>query len=301
MKKLKISKLILVLLPLALVAGCVTSKKMKNIAVLPDQGPVEIVLRPTVGQGDRTEYRSRTLTETFSNGEITRKISEGVDFIVDTKVTHVDSANGVGTYDLTTVSKEGNIDLSDFAMPELNETLQYVLTKDGRVVRAGDMPVGTIYYVPPVSLPKGEVSVGDSWSMKAEWISVKSGIPLRMEVVSILKNIRDCGAAGRCAEIELSGDVTIVGASKNVLSSNGKNDKDLLMRFRSDIQGQILLSLNKGSVLHSIIRSEESLFGVKDTVRIKSCMLTYVTEPKEEHVMAEKSAECDPLSDVLLF
>jgi hypothetical protein len=78
--------------------------------------------------------------------------------------------------------------------------------------------------------------------------------------------------------------------------TDGKNE--LMMRFRSDIRGRMVLAINKGSVLYSIIRSDESVDGVKDSVQISSCMLSYVTTPESDRILKTGGEECDPVGDL---
>jgi hypothetical protein len=165
------------------------------------------------------------------------------------------------------------------------------------------LPPGTIYFVPPISLPENEVEVGDSWALSAEWLSLKSGIPLRMEVVSILKSVRDCGASGPCAEIEVSGDVAIVGLSANPIASRDLTKtklEDLHMRFQSNISGRLLFSIQQGLVLYSVMRSNESLSGVAESVQVASCMLSYIDEPKNFKI-ASAATECQPEAELPMF
>jgi hypothetical protein len=288
---------------LLFVLGCAQLPKPRATAVLPDQGPVELALKPQVGTGDLSKYRSRTVTKTYTGGEIVRKISESLDFSVQTKVTSVQPDLGRAVYQLATQEKEGYADLSDFAMPEPGESLDITLNTQGKVLKAGEMPPGSIYFVPPVSLPGESVKVGDTWPMTAEWISLKSGIPLRMEIVSIFKAMRDCGASGRCAEIEISGDVSIVGAPNNTVASREvvkKKVEDLKMRFRSELKGRLLFSLDKGLVLYSVVRSDENLSGDKDSVQIASCMLSYVHEPADWRIAGALDV-CDPAAELPTF
>lgn len=278
--------------------GCSTPSGPEFTPLSSDKGPVRLELKPPAGYEDVTDYISRTVTKTYSNGEITRKISEGIDFSVETKVTAYDSEKKIGTYRVTTIKKDGKLDLSDFAMPELGQSLDFVLTSTGRVLKVSEIPPGTLYFVPPVSLPDEEVTVGETWAMAADWLSLKSGLPLRIEVVSILKGLRRCGTAGSCAEIELSGGVKIIGAGGSNISSQSTGANDLRMRFRSELKGRMLVSLANGTVLYSIMRSDESLSGASDSVEISSCMMSYVTKPDEARVLKAKVADCDPLGDL---
>lgn len=298
MKKNKTIKTAYVFSVMALLAGCTHAPVLDKIDILPDQGPVRIELKPEVGYKDITDYKSRTITKKFEKGEITNKISEAVDFTVETHVKQFDAKKNQGTFLLTTIEKDGKVDLSDFAMPELGESLELVLSSTGQVVRAGEIPPGTIYYIPPVSLPKGQVKVGDSWPLTAEWIGSKNGIPLRMEVISILKNIRNCGEAGHCAEVELSGDVSLLGSMASNISPAPIDGKDVRLRFKSEIKGRLLISIASGTVLYSIVKSEEYLNGVTDSVQISTCMTSSVRFPEKQKVIKKGSVDCDPNKDI---
>ncbi len=304
------SNVLLVALLLAL-TGCTHLSLSQSLKVLPDQGPVRLEMRPTIGTGDTSDYRSVTVTKSKPNAQAQQETTDEFNFTVDTKVTHVDNVNNLATYRINVLKKDGPGELADFAMPDIGETLDLVLTRDGQVVKAGDYPPGSLYYVAPTSLPKDDVKVGDTWLMRAEWVSLKSGVPMHLEVVSTLKSIRDCGAIGRCAEIEISGDETIIGAASNPLSSKvvtGKTPKkaqpiveDVKMRFKSEMKGRVLFSIEKGAVLFSYMRSEEHMTGEKDTLDSDSCMTSTLVKPEAERSPIQAPAKCDPHGEIQSF
>jgi hypothetical protein len=296
------------LLALSLFTGaCAQMNKIDGAKLLPDQGPVRLSFKPSLGGGDISDYHSFTTTKAFEKNEIIRKVSETFDFTVQTKVAKVDSTNAAATYELTTLKKDGKGDLSDYAMPEVGESLELVLANDGQVLKAGEFPPGTLYFVPPTSLPKGAVKVGDTWPMEAEWVSLKSGVPIHMSIVSIFKAIRDCGPAGLCAEIEISGDENIIGAPSNPIASkvpaksDDKKTEDVKMRFTSQTHGRMLFSIDKGTILYSYMRSDEHMTGEKDSLEVSSCMYSVLMQPESYRLKFAGAMTCDPTSDVVQF
>lgn len=283
------------------ITACATQPMPQEIAIQPDQGPVLLALKPSMGDSDITQYRSRTVTTNFIEGQIRHKLSESLDFKVETKVLHVDTAHNIGTYQLSTLEKDGKADMNDYALPEPEEPMEIVLNANAKVLRAGNYPPGTLFYVPPISLPEKEVSVGDTWPMSSDWVSLKSGINLRLEIVSTLKSIRDCGAPGRCAEVEVSGGVVVPGA--NALNISSSTQPDVAgVKFSSEIRGRMLLSLSKGTVLYSIVRTDEKMSSTKESSEVASCMVSYTIEPSTEKVkISSDGSDCQPNAELPLF
>ncbi len=280
---------------LLILSACATQPRPGDLKIQLNENPVKLQLNPLVGARDVTRYASRSVTKSFIEGQIRHKISESVDFSVETKVLHVDAANSVGTYLVSTLEKNGKAEMADFALPEPGDPIELVLTARAKVLRAGNMPPGTLFYVPPIALPDHDVKVGDTWPFEAEWMSLNSGLTLRMEIVSTLKSWRDCGAAGTCAEVEISGGVTVPGAATNVAESPS-------VRFTSEIRGRMLLSVNKGTVLFSIVRVDENVVTAKESSEASSCMLAYVSEPPTDGIKIKKGSEnCDPQAAVPQF
>jgi hypothetical protein len=273
---------------LFLLSCCTYMPAKKSSEGLPDQGPVLLELAPGIGYVDETYYQTSSLTQIYSGPDIIRKISNSSHFNVETKVIRVDKENKLLTLNVSTISKEGNIDLDDFALPQEGESLEVVLTQQGIVTRVSQMPPGTLYYVPPISLPKAAVRVGETWEMTAEWINSKNGMPLKMEVVSTLASLHDCkdigGVAGICAIIDISGNVSISGLKREPLFSK-TTDK---IKFKSEISGRLIFSIKNGTVLFSYTKDQEQLMGEKDRVDISSCTISYVTKPIEESLLLQK-------------
>jgi hypothetical protein len=76
--------------------------------------------------------------------------------------------------------------------------------------------------------------------------------------------------------------------------------EDLKMRFRSELKGRLLFSLDKSLVLYSVVRSDENLNGEKDSVQIASCMLSYVHEPVDWRIAGALDV-CDPAAELPTF
>ena len=96
-----------------------------------------------------------------------------------------------------------------------------------------------------MALPGKPVSVGDTWSMVHRWTSLKNGIPLEVDIVSILKNVYDCGEKVRCADIEISGDVRIPMPVSQGVS------------LESRVMGRLLFGVESGTVIWADIRNQE--------------------------------------------
>ncbi len=282
-----------------LLSACVHMPSRARVAPGPSlklasaQGPVTIAFKPQLNNIDITDYHSQSVTKAFSNDQVVKTLTDSLDFTVQTKTVAIDKDNQTATYDLKTTKKTGIADLADFALPELGETLELMMTNQGKVLKAGDYPPGTLFFVPPVSLPDNPVKVGDSWPMTTEWVSLKSGIPLMMKTQSTLKAIRQCGASGPCAEIALSGLVNL--EKPDQVNSTGSSPTP---SFKSSLSGTLLFSLDRGTVLYSYLKSSESLAAKSTRITIDSCMVTRVSTPADENLTGAKPLQCDPADDL---
>ncbi len=289
--------------------GCVHMPTSRVIATGPtaslaaDKGPVAIAFKPKLNDIDITDYHSQSITKAYSNGHVVKTLTDSLDFTVKTKTVGIDKDNQNATYDLKTIKKTGLADLADFALPELGETLDLIMTNQGKVLKAGDYPPGTLFFVPPVSLPDNPVKVGDSWSMTSEWVSLKSGVPLKMKTLSTLKSIRQCGTTGKCAEITLTGTVELENSTDSSTtdsnsSSSDKTSPAMKPQFTSSMSGSLLFSLDRGTVLYSYLKSSESLSAKTTRIQIESCMVTRVSNPIDENLLGNSPLGCDPSNDL---
>ena len=228
---------------------------------MPKAIPLEF--KGKAGETTQTRYFSNAHILTFEDGQLVRDRTEGVDFTVSSHVSEVLPAQKILKFEVKTIAKDGTVDLHDLAFPELQEQIDYVIRSNGEVLQAGRLPPQSLFYVPAMPIPKGKVEVGDTWIMQHTWYSSKDGIPLSLEVVAILKGIVPCEGKGVCADIEISGHVTLV-AQPVAMGS----------RFNSRLWGRLLFSLDRGDVLWSDMRSSEEM-GIKGNhMKVNSCMVS---------------------------
>ncbi len=241
---------------------------MPRFRELKAEGPVQLKLKGEKGGQTKTRYFSHSHILTFENSQLVRERDEVVEFSILNKYTDVNPSNGDISFVSTAVDKDGSVALNDLAFPEVKEKMEYILTTTGEVLKAGEQPVNSVFYLPPVPLPKSEVEVGDTWELTREWIGKNNGIPLQVKVVAILKSLVDCEGK-TCAVIEVSGNVGVLA------------DEVLASRFASELQGYVLFSIDKGDVLWSRIQSTETLQLPDDSSKVVSCMSSVLIEPED--------------------
>ena len=263
-------------------AGC-TSARLNPVLPAP---PVRIELKGGLGQEDLTRYYSHSRIHNFEEDQMVRARDEIVDFKVKEKVTNVDPKTGRLTINTTTVAKDGVVDLHDLAFPEMGEEIEYIFSRQGQVFKAGDYPEDSVFFVPPVPLPKTEVVVGDTWTLDHGWVGMKNGIPLGVHLVGILKNIFQCGT-GRCADVEVSGQVEVIGVSP------------AKAQFVSTIWGHLLISVERGTVIWSEVRSKERMNVPGARTEVLSCMVASLEAPKEWQKPSGLSESCKPSEEAV--
>lgn len=245
------------------------------------QTEIKLALKSEKGVEDITRYYSHSYIRDYEGPQLVRERDEIVDFRVLEKIMGVNKKGEI-TVLTSTTTKDGTVDLHDLAFPEKGEEIEYIFNRDGKVLKAGDLPPDSIFYVPPLALPKGPVKVGDTWALDHAWISLKNGIPLAVHLVAILKSIRQCGK-GLCADIELSGSVELVGLKKEAI-------------FNSSIWGRMLMSVEKGSVLWSEVRSRERMTLSGKGTDVLSCLVSGLEAPADLQILKVKPV-CKPTQD----
>lgn len=245
--------------------GCASGGGTKPID---NAGPVSLALKAEVGQEDVTRYYSHSRIKNFESVQLVRERDEMVEFRVREKVAKIDPGTGNLTIKVETVQKDGTVDLHDMAFPEKGEEIEYVMSRRGEVLRAGEYPPDSVFYVPPIPLPKEPVEIGDTWTLDHAWIGLKSAIPLGVHMVAILKDIRSCGK-GRCADVEVSGNVEVIGAAPQKA------------QFSSVLWGRMLMSVERGTVIWSEIRSREKMTIPNERTDVLSCMVAELESPKD--------------------
>jgi hypothetical protein len=225
------------------------------------QDAVTLLLKGKAGTESDTRYSSSSHVLTYTDGQLIRDRNETVDFVVRNKVQRYEPQLGVVQFQSKTISKDGPGSLHDLAFPEMGEVIDYAVKSSGEVLMAGPLPPSSLFFVPSVPIPKEPVQVGDVWVLEHVWRSSRDGVPLRLEVAAILKDIVKCDGGGRCADLEISGHVRLV------LPPDSKD-----ARFISKLWGRMLFSLERGDVIWSQTRSFEDISHSKGRVTVNSCM-----------------------------
>lgn len=257
--------------------GCAGAPKKTEKIESIDVGAVRLRLVPDTDFKEVTRYVSKSIDK--------QKKKEDVEFVVESKISKVDIEKGRIFLSAKTINKVGEGDLHDFALPEIGEEIIFELDDSARVYSAGSYPVSSIFFVPAISLPDGYVKKGETWSMQAEWVSFGNNAPFELEVTSILKDVIRCGDY-QCADVEVSGRAGIIGL----------NDKKI--KFTSRVQGRYLFIIEKGTVLWSLMKSNQELVTTKEVLQIENCFLGRLELPKKLQWGAIQSVSCDPTKKV---
>jgi len=248
--------------------------------------PVTLRLKAEMGRTEKVAYTHRATSNSYEDNQLRHKKEEALDFTSQAETLKVEpaDANGIARFTqvLSVLKKDGNADLHDFAMPDLGEKLEVTADSVGHIFKSGDYPVNSIFYVPPMSLPEKAVSVGDTWTMQASWLSLEEMVPYQLDMVSILKGFWKCGS-DTCAEIEISGDVTFQGPLAAAF------------QFKSQWHGRTYFAMNAGTVIWSRVDSDERLVAERVRRDVDSCLEAVLIEPSSEALQDLKGARCAPI------
>ena len=251
-----------------------------------ETGPVLLRLKAEPGRNEQVEYLHHSSADAFENQQKTQHNEETLKFVSQTETlkSEPDSESGPGRFTqvLTVLKKEGTSDLHDFAMPEPGESLEVTADSLGRILKSGDYPPNSLFFVPPISLPQSEVAVGDTWTMQAGWLSLEDMVPYQLDMVSILKGFWKCGD-DTCADIEISGDVGFQGPLSDAMS------------FHSNWRGRIYFALKSGAVVWSRVESEERIIADNTRREVNSCLEAVLQEPTVIRRSGLKKPTCDKL------
>ncbi len=257
-------------------AGCSSLRRGSSPGSAPDSIRIEIKGKP--GSVAETRYHSNANVKSYSDQQLVRDKQEVVDFTAVTTIKAYDPTQKVMTYSVRTTQKDGTVELHDLAFPEKGEEIEYLVRSDATVLQAGKYPPQSLFFVPSLPVPPEEVRVGDTWPMEHTWYSSRDNIPLKLQVVGILRGIIPCGGKF-CADIEVSGGVKLVN------SATAKN-----ARFESRVWGRLLYSPDRGDIVWSEMRSQEEMGAGADKFAVLSCM---ISETKLSAKYKTK-IECDP-------
>lgn len=273
---------------LPILVSCGTLQGQKTYFVPKDQGetPISLRLNPQVGNTTVTDYHSHSHVEVFQDQQILRERDEIVDFSVQDQIEAVHLDGQSFSQRVKILKKDGHVDLHSLGFPEENEELLMTLSLKAEVIRAGDYPKNSIFFVPPISLPKNPVAIGETWVLDKEWVSQANGIPLKLELVSVLKGVYQCdGDPEGCADIEISGMVKMMGLNQKKV------------QFQSEVRGRHFFALSKGLMLWSVVKGQESLMTETNLLKVRSCMSLRI-QNSELAPTGSLPIKCEPVYDM---
>lgn len=287
---LEIQKTVLFVASCFALASCAHTQKPSEPLALPTarveglaeakvSGAVLLRLKADPRRLEKVSYYHRSRSTSFEDVEVRHQKEESVEFTSQAETLKVDDKAERFTQVISIAKKDGSANLHDFAMPELGEKLEITADTRGRVFRAGDYPTNSIFYVPPISLPDSVVAVGETWAMQASWLSLDEMVPYQLDMASILKRIWKCGAH-QCAEIEISGEVTLQGPLVNV------------MAFKSLWKGFMLFDIDAGTVAWSRVDSEEQFMSGNVRRSVTSCLEATLVDPTELKLTKKSGPPC---------
>lgn len=269
---------------MGLIACAGAEKKAEPAPPSPFTGPFELRLKPNADHVEKVAYYHRSRSTSFEDIEVRNQKEESLEFVSSAGVAKVDPSGERFTQVISIDKKEGTSNLHDFAMPDLGEKLELVADSHGRILRAGDYPQNSIFYVPPVSLPDGPVHIGDTWAMQAQWLSLEEMVPYQLDMASILKNVQPCGQH-KCADIEIAGEVTLQGPLVQ------------MMAFKSLWKGMLTFDIDAGTVLWSRVDSEEQFMSGNVRRSVTSCLEAALIEPQSMKISMHSGAPCATLGN----
>ncbi|MEQ1877760.1 MAG: hypothetical protein ABL958_14040 [Bdellovibrionia bacterium] len=264
--------------------GCATLSGKNRPQPVKLDSPVLLELSGSVNRLEviRYHFASHKESSVIGKAEKPEIKDEKVEFAVQTTTREVFPTGDVG-YLIETVSRVGDIKLHDLAFPEPGEKLEQILTRNARVVKAGEYSPDSIFYLPPIPLPVEPVKVGDTWTMRHQWASDSTGVPLELDMVAILKGIYVCGENDQCADIEISGQVSLP-------------QRIPKLTLDSEITGHLIFAVQHGSIVWSEIRTTEKVAAEKGRSYVVSCMKSFIEKPAAYGWKWDSQLQCDPKS-----
>jgi len=259
--------------------GCSLLQTKPKVVTL--ETPLRLEMKSVMGREEIMRHHFDSFTESHESNQIRNQKDETVDFTTQTIAKNVGPDKSV-TYEVKVIKKDGPVELHDLAYPEPGEVLEMIIGPTAQVFKAGDYPEQSVFFIPPISIPYDLVKKGDTWEMEHDWVSDSSGLPLTLDLVSILKEFYSCGNSDTCAEIEISGEVFM---AKGTLQSG---------TFKSTMTGRLLFAVNAGMVVWADMRSQENLKGPESSVAVQSCLVSELESPKEYHWPSIKDPMCQP-------
>ncbi len=234
--------------------------------------PLDFKIEGVVGKQEHVIY-SASNTQTFQNDQILREQSEIVEFktVTDTTAIAQDSISQT----VTTVSKDGPIDLLAMGYPEVGESLDYIIAKDGDVIKAGKYPLKSLFYIPQLPFPKKPILKGETWTYTTDWVSDETLSLLSLTIVLVLKDIKECMDT-LCVDVQYSGHI------------QQPKDSNIKIPFKSSLKGTMTYNLKMGQIIYGLQTNQEEIKIEGARVQATSC--TEII-----HTSLNKKPFCNPL------
>lgn len=270
------------LISLFFLSSCVSGQKLKVFKA----EQVNLKFSPEKGSVETQKYTYNTELKYYDDVQLVREKQHGVEFVTEAKVIDVSPDSAKIKTTLSTISKVGTMGLQSMGFPELNQVLSYEFDNKYQVLSVSKQRQGSVFYVPPLPLPKSAVNVGETWQTQYHWIG-DNQIPLSLDVVGILKQVYNCpNGVGACSEIEVSGRVYI---PKEVTTN---------LKINSNLRGKYLVENSTGSILWSHVRSEETFVADGSRINSVSCIATVRSKPKVDFISLNVDKfDCDPKNE----
>jgi hypothetical protein len=276
----------------SVLAGCAHGSKsggasgshVDGLKATPLEKPILLRLKGDTKRPEKVSYVHKSRSTSYEDTEVRSTKEESLEFTSQSETTKVLADGESLAQTITIVKKDGQANLHDFAMPEVGEKLELVSDTRGKILRAGDYPTSSIFYVPPISLPENPVNVGDTWTLQSRWLSLEESVPYQLDMVSIFKGLWTCGNH-RCAELEIGGEVTLQGPVAQTLA------------FKSLWKGHLMFDVDAGTVLWSRVDSEEQFMAGNVRRAVNSCLEAALVEPTDLKLPAASKAPCASLSN----
>lgn len=209
--------------------------------------------------------------QTYSNNQILHERIESVEFKTVTETRPRNETSFFMT--IKTLSKDGPTPLSEMAYPEVGEQIQYIISNDSSILKAGEFPKQSLYFIPQLPLPNKVLNPGQTWTYEHIWVSSDIAAPLKLEIVFILKNILDCEQS-QCISLEYSGKISQIEKST--------------IPLKSSLKGTMIYDLKNSQIVQSYQINEEELSVEGTRVVGKSCSETLNSR-------LNRKPSCDPL------
>jgi hypothetical protein len=168
---------------------------------------VELNAQSVKGSVTTSTYQTKSDVVVYDKDKVSKKYTDSVKFDIDRTTINVNDKGDL-QFRITTSNKTGNVELKDLAYPEPDQELYEMIDQYGKPLVVKDMPIGSIYYISRVALPKGPVKKNDTWLYKARWISEDTGWPFEISISSKLKSWTECDGLA-CAIITFEGEVSL--------------------------------------------------------------------------------------------